>query len=118
MTNATTAVSSSPFDVDVVRIPYHDLVAAASTSSRCGDGDGGTTSQDTVAIHQLIEEAFSSSGLGIIAITDVPNLSRLRLELLPLAQKLATLSPEQLEEITVPDSEYQVGWVSTVQFAF
>jgi hypothetical protein len=107
MTNATTEDSSPPSGV--VRIPYHDLVAAASCRS---GGDGATTTNDTAAIHQLIEEAFSSSGLGIVAITDVPNLSRLRLELLPLAQNLASLSSEQLEEITVPESDYQVGWVS------
>jgi hypothetical protein len=97
-TAATKVFSSS---ADVVRIPYDDLI----TSFRC-------ESERMNDIHQLIEEAFSSSGLGIIAITDVPKLSELRLELLPLAQKLATLSPDQLDDITVPESNYQVGWVS------
>lgn len=94
--NASLAVF--PSSAEVVCIPYDDLI----TASR-----GGATS-----IHQLVEDAFSSFGLGIIAITGVPNVSQLRLRLLPLAKRLATLSPDQLEEITVPDSDYQVGWVS------
>lgn len=88
---------------DVVRIPYDKLITTFQL---------GRTHENVTAIHELIEEAFSSSGLGIIAITDVPNLSKLRLQLLPLAQKLASLSPDQLEEIIVPEADYQVGWVS------
>ncbi len=99
--NASLAVFTS--SAEVVCIPYDDLI----TASRGDRAHAGTT-----AIHQLVEDAFSSFGLGIIAITDVPNASQLRLRLLPLAQRLAKLSPDQLEEITVPESDYQVGWVS------
>ena len=99
--NASLAVFTS--SAEVVCIPYDDLI----TASRGGRAHAGAT-----AIHQLVEDAFSSFGLGIIAITDVPNVSQLRLRLLPLAQRLATLSPDQLDEITVPESDYQVGWVS------
>lgn len=83
-------------DDDVVCISYTDLMAA------CSDNKSN--------INNLIERAFSSSGLGIIAITDVPNLSEMRLKLLPLAHKLASLPPNQLEKVTVPTSGYQVGW--------
>lgn len=87
-------------NADVVCVNYDHLV-----SSACSSSDG---------ISDLIERAFSSSGLGILVVTDVPNMSELRLRLLPLAQKLATLSSDQLEEVTSVESGYQVGWVSCV----
>ena len=92
-----------PSKADIVTISYDALVAA------CNNAD-----YDTV--DNLIEQAFgssssSSSSLGIIAITNVPNLTQLRSKLLPLAYRLATqLTPSQLDEITAPQSQYQVGW--------
>ena len=83
-------------DDGVVSISYTDLVAA------CSDNKSN--------INDLIDRAFSSNGLGIIAITDVPNLPEMRLKLLPLANQLASLPPNQLEKVTVPASGYQVGW--------
>ena len=84
---------------NIICISYDDLVNVGSDK---------ISTTKTKHINNLIEKAFSSVGLGIIAITDVPNLSELRLKLLPLAQKLATLPHDQLEEITI--SPYQVGW--------
>ncbi|KAL7531320.1 hypothetical protein ACHAXR_003976, partial [Thalassiosira sp. AJA248-18] len=83
---------------DVVSINYNDLVSACQSKNK--------------SIDDLIEKAFgsNSSSLGIVAITDVPKLPSLRRRLLPLAQKLATLSPDQLKEVTVPESGFQVGW--------
>ena len=73
-----------PSKADIVTISYDALVAA------CNNAD-----YDTV--DNLIEQAFgssssssSSSSLGIIAITNVPNLTQLRTKLLPLAYQLAT----------------------------
>ena len=95
-----------PSKADIVTISYDALVAA------CNNAD-----YDTV--DNLIEKAFgssssttsSSSSLGIIAITNVPNLTELRTKLLPLAYQLATqLTSSQLDEITAPQSQYQVGW--------
>lgn len=85
---------------DVVCIPYEDLVSACLP-------DGSNN------VNNLIEKAFgsiSSTSLGIVAITDVPKLPSLRLKLLPIAQTLGTLPADQLEEVTVPEAEYQVGW--------
>ncbi|KAL9184326.1 hypothetical protein ACHAXT_002412 [Thalassiosira profunda] len=84
-------------DADVVCIPYGDLVSASPNDSKIGG---------------LIERAFGSgpSSLGIVAITDVPELPSLRRRLLPMAQKLATLSEDELKEVTVPEAGYQVGW--------
>lgn len=85
--------------ITVVCIHYDDLVSSCSGHQKSAD------------IDNLIEKAFgSNSSLGIIAITDVPNLPSLRLKLLPLAQKLASLTPDQREECTVPEAGYQVGW--------
>ena len=64
---------------NIICISYDDLVNTFLESTT-----------KTKHINNLIEKAFSSGGLGIIAITDVPNLSELRLKLLPLAQKLAS----------------------------
>ena len=89
-----------PRKADIVKISYNDLVTACSNDHQS-------------SIDDLIERAFgnaNSSSLGIIAITDIPSLPSLRSKLLPLAPKLAALPPHQLEEITAPQSQYQVGW--------
>lgn len=99
--NDDSTTTKCPSKAEIVCIHYNDLVSACS----------GNHLNKTDDIHNLIENAFSSTGLGIMAITDVPNLPELRLGLLPLAKKLATLPKEQLEEVTVHESEYQVGWV-------
>ena len=81
----------------LVTITYSDLLAAYNNDK---------------SVDHLIEQAFggSSSSLGILAITDIPSLPTLRSNLLPLAYQLANLPPHQLEEITAPQSQYQVGW--------
>lgn len=81
---------------DVVCINYNDLVSASKSNAK--------------DLNSLIERAYSSAGLGIIAITNVPTLPQLRLKLLPIAQKVASLPAHQLDEITAPESGYQVGW--------
>eukprot|EP00574_Skeletonema_japonicum_P014007 CAMPEP_0201720356 /NCGR_PEP_ID=MMETSP0593-20130828/5346_1 /ASSEMBLY_ACC=CAM_ASM_000672 /TAXON_ID=267983 /ORGANISM="Skeletonema japonicum, Strain CCMP2506" /LENGTH=429 /DNA_ID=CAMNT_0048210995 /DNA_START=144 /DNA_END=1433 /DNA_ORIENTATION=+ len=89
-----------PRKADIVKIAYSDLVTACSNDHQS-------------SIDDLIERAFgnaNSSSLGIIAIIDIPSLPSLRSKLLPLAPKLAALPPQQLEEITAPQSQYQVGW--------
>lgn len=86
---------------DIVKITYNDLVTACSNNDHQS------------SIDNLIEQAFgnaNSSSLGIIAITNIPSLPSLRSKLLPLAPKLAALPPQQLDEITTPQSQYQVGW--------
>ena len=91
----------------IVTISYHDLLSLSTSAApsedlleKIGkaygdDADGG--------------EAGSSS-LGILAVTDVPNLLPLRSQLLPLARKLANLEPSQLSACEVEDAGYQVGW--------
>ena len=101
-----------PSKANIVTISYNDIVAACDDNKEesCRSSSSSTTVDD------LIEQAFgfgssTSSSLGIIAITDVPSLPRLRSKLLPLAYKLANnLSTQQLQDITAPQSQYQVGW--------
>ncbi|KAL3767329.1 hypothetical protein ACHAWO_007272 [Cyclotella atomus] len=91
---------------EVVTLSYDDLVSACK---QMGTGASSTR----VDFNDIIDKAFGSTSLnslGIIAITDVPNLLELRLKLLPMAEKLATLSSEELDKITAHDAAYQVGW--------
>ena len=74
----------------------------------------GTPLRSAAVIASLIKGAFSSIGLGIVAITDVPNLPERRIRLIRLSHKLAALPTNQLDEMTFPKSSYQVGWVSGV----
>ena len=94
--------SPSNNNMDFVCLSYDELIATCNNTT--------ITNPNSVDMNTLIERAFSSDGLGIIAITDVPNLPQLRHRLLPLAQKLATLPADQLDEVTDPESGYQVGW--------
>lgn len=94
-------------DVEVVTLSYNDLVSACEQLN----GDVSTTTVNN--IDTVIDRAFGSASLnslGIIAITDIPNLSSLRLKLLPMAEKLATLKSEELDSITAHEAAYQVGW--------
>eukprot|EP00804_Cyclotella_cryptica_P031191 CCRYP_019407-RA/>CCRYP_019407-RA protein AED:0.07 eAED:0.07 QI:216/1/1/1/0.5/0.4/5/431/365 len=92
--------------VDVVSVSYNDLL------NSCCNLDGLSTDA-SFNIDDLIDKAFGSTSLnslGIIAITEVPNLSALRLKLLPLARKLQLLPSEELDKITAHEASYQVGW--------
>ncbi|KAL7470596.1 hypothetical protein ACHAXS_011063 [Conticribra weissflogii] len=87
---------------DVITISYTDLRSA------CKDEN----SDASYKLDSLIEASFGSlpTSLGIIAVTDVPALTELRLKLLPLAPKLANLPQDELDEITDANAQYQVGW--------
>eukprot|EP00956_Cyclotella_meneghiniana_P038065 scaffold148362_cov36-Cyclotella_meneghiniana.AAC.2 len=90
----------------IVTLSYDDLVSACK---QVGNDDSSTD----MGIDDIIDRAFGSTSpnsLGIIAITDIPNLSALRLKLLPLAEKIATLPARELEQITAHEAAYQVGW--------
>ncbi|EJK77045.1 hypothetical protein THAOC_01149 [Thalassiosira oceanica] len=90
----------------IVCINYNDLVAAVNNND-----DGPNPVGSVVA--ESISSAFGSddsASLGIVAITNVPGLEEARMRLLPLGHRLASLDREALEEITVPESQYQCGW--------
>ena len=90
----------------IVTLSYDDLVSACK---QVGNDDSSTD----MGMDDIIDRAFGSTSpnsLGIIAITGIPNLSALRLKLLPLAEKIATLPARELEQITAHEAAYQVGW--------
>jgi hypothetical protein len=84
---------------EVVTISYQDLVAGSSYGSDANS-----------LLLAAVADAFGEDGLGIIAITGVPNFDEIRSKLLPLSRRLADLSTDQLDEITSSESLYQVGW--------
>lgn len=60
-----------------------------------------------------LEQAFGEHGLGIIAISDVPEYVDLRRKLLPLASKLAALAEGNADfkrKYEDPESSYSFGW--------
>ena len=92
----------NPDESKVVTLSYTDLVSACIEPSSVN-----------INIDDIIDKAFgftSLNSLGIIAITNIPNLQAIRMKLLPIAEKLATLSNEELSKITAHEAAYQVGW--------
>jgi hypothetical protein len=57
---------------------------------------------------ESVARAFGSDGLGILAVTDIPNLDEKRRHLLPLAARLPALP--DLAECERPDLHYSFGW--------
>ena len=88
----------------VVTISYNDLVKEEESSVQ----------QDLLT---KIGQAFGDDDecLGILAVTDVPNLEPMRRRLLPLARDLAMLPEHELAAVTDKVSGYQVGWSHGVE---
>jgi len=57
-----------------------------------------------------IQRAYDESGLGLVAVRDVPQLKEKRERLLRLAPKVARLPPDVLRELEDPKSHYNFGW--------
>ncbi|KAK7270287.1 hypothetical protein RIF29_23316 [Crotalaria pallida] len=72
---------STDMMVEVYEVEYSDLVQSSSSSS-CSS-----------TIESMIMESLGPRGPGLVAITGVPNASKLRSQLLPLARNLALLHP-------------------------
>lgn len=90
----------------IVTVSYHDLISL-STSAPSAD----LLEKIGKAYGDDVDEGDTGSrSLGILAVTDVPNLFPLRSQLLPLARRLANLEPSQLSAVEVADAGYQVGW--------
>eukprot|EP00349_Pseudokeronopsis_sp_Brazil_P005471 CAMPEP_0202957962 /NCGR_PEP_ID=MMETSP1396-20130829/2318_1 /ASSEMBLY_ACC=CAM_ASM_000872 /TAXON_ID= /ORGANISM="Pseudokeronopsis sp., Strain Brazil" /LENGTH=351 /DNA_ID=CAMNT_0049675719 /DNA_START=81 /DNA_END=1136 /DNA_ORIENTATION=- len=67
-------------------------------------------SDPTQEIGEKIREAFGLDGLGVIAISGVPDWEMLLTESLPLAHRLVTLPKESLDKLEHPESLYNAGW--------
>ncbi|MCL7031919.1 hypothetical protein MKW94_006809 [Papaver nudicaule] len=57
-----------------------------------------------------IEQGFGPNGLGILSISNVPEFSSMRQNLLRLAPRLASLPEEVKKELEDPHSRYNFGW--------
>lgn len=57
-----------------------------------------------------IQRAYGPDGLGILAVSNVPEYEERRRALLPLARRLASLPEAELTKLEDPDSFYSVGW--------
>jgi isopenicillin N synthase-like dioxygenase len=66
--------------------------------------------EPTLNTHEAIEKAFGYNGLGILVITDIPNLTHIRLDCLPLIRQFAHLPIEIQEQYEHPISFYNFGW--------
>lgn len=76
----------------VVTIPYSDLL------------------EKTNDLSEKLETGFGPSGLGIIAISNVPKYPVLRKNLLELSHSLAALPEEAKKDLEDADSRYSFGW--------
>lgn len=84
----------------VVSISYNDL------RERFDNDEG-----DCSNLLEDIAEAFGPSGLGFLEISDIPQeMVDLRMSILEMAQALANLPSDELEDITLPSTFYTIGW--------
>ncbi|CAI5734690.1 unnamed protein product [Peronospora farinosa] len=61
-------------------------------------------------LSDVIEEAFGYEGIGILAVSDVPELSKKRKNLLPLAFAFANLPDDVKAKCELPQAFYSFGW--------
>lgn len=61
-------------------------------------------------ISEELEAGFGPGGLGIVAVSEVPNYAILRHQLLHLAERLADLPESVRANLEDPDSRYSFGW--------
>lgn len=76
---------------NIVTLDYNKLVAREDLSNE-------------------IEEAFGYNGLGVLTVSNVPNLTEARNQLLPLAYKFAAFPKEVQQKYEHPESIYSFGW--------
>ena len=62
------------------------------------------------AVAESVGRAYGPDGLGILTVSGVPDVERLRQRLLPLSSKLAGLRKDRLVLLEDADSSYSVGW--------
>lgn len=76
----------------IVTIDYNDLI------------------NDNVSLISNISEAYGYDGLGILTVSNIPNLNELRMKLLPLARKFADLDENIKNKYVHEESKYSFGW--------
>ncbi|KAI5073262.1 hypothetical protein GOP47_0011275 [Adiantum capillus-veneris] len=63
-----------------------------------------------IDLSRELEAGFGPGGLGIVAISEVPDYASLRHHLLHLGERLAALPEQVRENLEDPDSRYSFGW--------
>ncbi|GLD99924.1 hypothetical protein PINS_up008652 [Pythium insidiosum] len=61
-------------------------------------------------LSQQIEAAFGYDGMGILAVSGVPELDAKRMDLLPLAFKFANLPEKVKDQYSLKEAYYSFGW--------
>jgi hypothetical protein len=56
------------------------------------------------------EEAYGDNGVGAMVVNNIPSFPEKRKQLLPYAQRLASLDRKTLETMETPEYFYSVGW--------
>jgi hypothetical protein len=93
--------SLSGITMEPISISYQDLK----------DAFDDRTSRPPEELLELIAKAFGPDGLGLLEVSNIPPaVVKLRSNVLDMAETLAMLPKEQLEEITIPSSMYSIGW--------
>lgn len=107
------SVENDDSDTSLIMLSYNDIVQYSRGEN--------TDERIKKKCQKAISEAFglSSSCLGILCITDMPELfCSLRSQLLPLAPILAAemkSSPVEKNDLVVPEASYTVGWSHGVE---
>nr|GMD17835.1 Iron/ascorbate oxidoreductase [Ipomoea batatas] len=68
------------------------------------------SSDKNADLSSKIEQGFGANGLGLLSISDVPEYSLLRKNLLHLSIRLANVSEDVKRELEDADSRYSFGW--------
>mmetsp|Transcript_2061 Transcript_2061/g.2828 ORF Transcript_2061/g.2828 Transcript_2061/m.2828 type:complete len:500 (+) Transcript_2061:105-1604(+) len=92
----------------IVRISYEDLLNACANDQGVPAATAPDIVEDTTA--QALGQAFGPQGLGILAVTGVPNLVEQRATLLPLARRFAHFDDSIKQLYEHEASFYNVGW--------
>lgn len=93
---ACAARAESAVERTCVHVRHADLVAGLHTKMP--------------ALQAAIAEAFGYGGLGIMAVTDIPELAEQRQRMLPVGAQFASLPDATKQKTETPHAFFQVGW--------
>ena len=96
---AARGAAAAPEAQNCVTLGHAELLAAL----------GGAAGADP-SLQARIEQAYGFGGLGILAVTGVPNLPALRRAMLPMAAQFAALPDPIKQRTETPHAFFQVGW--------
>lgn len=103
----------APHQPQLVIVDYEELLQFSRVDfDGCPPCENIDLDVPTKKVLDKIGRAFGSDEdcLGIIAISGVPDFSELRQRVLPMAQELANLPSQCLDQVVVPSASYSVGW--------